>query len=106
MMTQNHQNLYDIRRRCIRAKDELNLNLYHRLRWVMFIEDHILETDQKLVIYHENLKRLRRHLEVLQQIHLAPATYLCAVAEVVRRRAFSQSFLLVSIQILYSLLAG
>lgn len=72
------------------------MNLYHRLRWVMYIEDHILEIDQKLVIYHENLKRLRRHLEVLQQIHLAPATYLYAVAEVVRRRTFSQSFLLVS----------
>ncbi|CAH1183184.1 unnamed protein product [Phaedon cochleariae] len=94
MMANNHQQLCDIKRRCTKAKEELSVNLYHRLRWVMYIEDHILEIDQKLVIYHENLKRLRRHLEVLQQIHLAPATYLCAVAEVVRRRAFSQTFLL------------
>lgn len=95
-MVQNLQQLWDIRRRCTKAKEELSINLYHRLRWVMYIEDRILEVDHKLVIYHENLKRLRRHLEVLQQIHLAPATYLCAVAEVVRRRTFSQSFLLVS----------
>ncbi|XP_018567229.1 RB1-inducible coiled-coil protein 1 isoform X2 [Anoplophora glabripennis] len=94
LIAHNHQQLCDIRRRCTKAKEELSVNLYHRLRWVMYIEDHILEIDQKLVIYHENLKRLRRHLEVLQQIHLAPATYLCAVAEVVRRRTFSQSFLL------------
>lgn len=60
----------------------------------MYIENKILEIDQNLVICHENLRRLRRHLEVLQQIHLAPATYLNAVAEVVRRRSFSQSFLL------------
>lgn len=53
----------------------------------------MLEIDHKLVVYHENLRRLRRHLEVLQQIHLAPAAYLNAVAEVVRRRAFSQAFL-------------
>ncbi|CAH1142100.1 unnamed protein product [Phyllotreta striolata] len=94
MMAANHQQLCDIRRRCAKAKEELSINLYHRLKWVMYVEDRIQEIDQKLVIYHENLKRLRRHLEILQQIHLAPATYLCAVAEVVRRRAFSQSFLL------------
>lgn len=94
MMARNHQQLCDIRRRCAKAKEELSVNLYHRLKWVMYVEDHILEIDQKLVIYHENLKRLRRHLEILQQIHLAPATYLCAVAEVVRRRTFSQTFLL------------
>nr|CAH7722813.1 unnamed protein product [Callosobruchus chinensis] len=94
MMAQHHRDLVDIRRRIFAAKEELSVNLYHRLRWVMYVEDKILEIDHKLVIYYESLKRLRRHLEVLQQIHLAPATYLSAIAEVVRRRAFSQSFLL------------
>ncbi|XP_072402255.1 uncharacterized protein Atg17 isoform X2 [Diabrotica undecimpunctata] len=94
MMAFNHAQICDIRRRCARAKEELSVNLYHRLKWVMYIEDHILETDHKLVIYHESLKRLIRHLIILQQVHLAPATYLCAVAEVVRRRTFSQHFLL------------
>lgn len=93
VMLHNHQQLCDIRRRCIKAKEELSSNLHHRLKWVMFIENVMLEIDHKLVVYHENLRRLRRHLEVLQQIHLAPAAYLSAVAEVVRRRAFSQAFL-------------
>lgn len=61
----------------------------------MYVENLMLDANHKLVIYHDNLKRLRQHLEVLQQIHLAPATYLSAVAEVVRRRSFSQAFLLV-----------
>lgn len=90
-----HEQLIDIRKRCIKAKDELSVNLYHRLRWVMYVENLMLDANHKLVIYHDNLKRLRQHLEVLQQIHLAPATYLSAVAEVVRRRSFSQAFLLV-----------
>lgn len=47
----------------------------------------------KLMIYHENLKRLRRHLEVVRQIQMAPETYISAVGEVVRRRTFSQAFL-------------
>lgn len=95
LMLDNHTQICDIRRRCMKAKEELSVNLYHRLKWVMYVESQIQETDQKLVIYHENLKRLRRHLEVIQQIHLAPVTYLSAIAEVVRRRAFSQAFLLV-----------
>ncbi|XP_050497686.1 RB1-inducible coiled-coil protein 1 isoform X4 [Diabrotica virgifera virgifera] len=94
MMAFNHTQICDIRRRCTRAKEELSINLYHRLKWVMYIEDHILETDNKLVIYNESLKRLTKHLIILEQVHKAPATYLCAVAEVVRRRTFSQHFLL------------
>lgn len=67
-------------------------------RWIMYVENLILETDHKLMIYHESLKRLRRHVEIIQQIHIAPAMYLSAVAEVVRRRAFSQAFLMVNIK--------
>lgn len=51
------------------------------------------DVDSKLMIYHENLKRLRRHLEVVRQIQMAPQMYVCAVGEVVRRRTFSQAFL-------------
>ncbi|KAJ8977506.1 hypothetical protein NQ317_017124 [Molorchus minor] len=94
LIAQNHQHLCDIRRRCTKAKEELSANLHHRLKWVMFVEDRVLEVDQKIVIYYEHLKRLRKNLEVLQQIHVAPAMYLRAVAEVVRRRTFSQSYML------------
>ncbi|KAF7996624.1 hypothetical protein HCN44_002270 [Aphidius gifuensis] len=94
VMLGNHNQLRDIRRRCTRAKEELSENIYHRLKWIMFVEKKIWEVDGKLVMYHENLKRLRRHLEILEQIHLAPQMYIDAVAEVVRRRTFSNAFLL------------
>ncbi|XP_012237466.1 RB1-inducible coiled-coil protein 1 isoform X2 [Bombus impatiens] len=93
VMLQNHNKLRDIRRRCTKAKEELSVNIYHRLKWIMYVENKMMEVDGKLVMYHESLKRLRRHLEVLQQIHLAPHMYMNAVAEVVRRRTFSQAFL-------------
>ncbi|KAK9308806.1 hypothetical protein QLX08_001395 [Tetragonisca angustula] len=93
VMLHNHNKLRDIRRRCTKAKEELSVNIYHRLKWIMYVENKMMEVDGKLVMYHESLKRLRRHLEVLQQIHLAPQMYMNAVAEVVRRRTFSQAFL-------------
>ncbi|CAL7935954.1 unnamed protein product [Xylocopa violacea] len=93
VMLQNHNKLRDIRRRCTKAKEELSVNIYHRLKWIMYVENKMMEVDGKLVMYHESLKRLRRHLEVLQQIHMAPQMYVSAVAEVVRRRTFSQAFL-------------
>ncbi|XP_071633138.1 uncharacterized protein Atg17 isoform X2 [Temnothorax longispinosus] len=93
VMLQNHNQLRDIRRRCTKAKEELSVNIYHRLKWIMYVENKMVEVGNKLIIYHESLKRLRRHLEVLQQIHLAPQMYMSAVVEVVRRRTFSQAFL-------------
>ncbi|XP_049830596.1 RB1-inducible coiled-coil protein 1 isoform X4 [Schistocerca gregaria] len=93
VMLKNHHQLRDIKRRCTRAKEELSTNLYHRLRWVMYVENHIYEVDSKFMIYHESLKRLRRQLEIVRQIHLAPQMYVKAVGEVVRRRTFSQAFL-------------
>ncbi|XP_071555260.1 uncharacterized protein Atg17 isoform X2 [Temnothorax nylanderi] len=93
VMLQNHNQLRDIRRRCTKAKEELSVNIYHRLKWIMYVENKMVEVGNKLIIYHESLKRLRRHLEVLQQIHLAPEMYMSAVVEVVRRRTFSQAFL-------------
>ncbi|XP_017878642.1 RB1-inducible coiled-coil protein 1 isoform X2 [Ceratina calcarata] len=93
VMQQNHNKLRDIRRRCTKAKEELSVNIYHRLKWIMYVENKMKEMDRKLVMYHESLKRIRRYLEVLQQIHLAPQMYMNAVAEVVRRRTFSQAFL-------------
>jgi hypothetical protein len=54
------------------------------------------DVGNRLMIYYEKLKRLRRHLDVIQQIHLSPQMYVNAVGEVVRRRTFSQAFLLVS----------
>lgn len=60
------------------------------------VEDKIWELDSLLVYFHEHLQRLRKHLEVFQQLHLAPGIYMNAIVEVVRRRAFSQLFLTAS----------
>jgi len=58
----------------------------------MLVEKRICDVDGKLIIYHENLKRLRKRLEVLKQIHDAPNIYAFLVVEVVRRRKFSSTF--------------
>lgn len=100
VMLHNHQNICDIRRRCAKAKAELSENIQYRLKWIMFIESSILELNQKLIIHSANIKRLRKQFDILRQIHLAPMIYVTSVAEVVRRRAFSQAFLLVSLNLL------
>lgn len=66
-----------------------------RLRWIMYVENNMFDLERRLNLYHDGLKRLRRRLNVVQQIHLAPSMYLTAVGEVVRRRTFSQAFLMV-----------
>lgn len=62
-------------------------------RWVMLVEKRICDVDGKLMIYHENLKRLKKRLDILKQIHEAPQVYAKLVVEVVRRRKFSTQFL-------------
>lgn len=93
VMLKNHQNLRDIRRRCANSKEELSKNLYHRLRWVMVVEKELADIDSKVLIYRENLRRLKKHLEIIHQIHLSPKIYLTTIVEVVRRKAFSKQFL-------------
>ncbi|CAG2107822.1 unnamed protein product [Medioppia subpectinata] len=93
VMLKNHQKLRDIRRRCARAKEELSGNLHARLRWIVFIEKKLSEVDSRVLIYRENIRRLKKHLKVVHQIHLAPKIYLASVVEVVRRKTFSSVFL-------------
>eukprot|EP00092_Neocalanus_flemingeri_P034467 GFUD01037478.1.p1 GENE.GFUD01037478.1~~GFUD01037478.1.p1 ORF type:complete len:1402 (+),score=479.73 GFUD01037478.1:84-4289(+) len=93
VMMRNHQHILSIRKRCAKAKEELSVNLYTRLKWVMFIQRQMAENGQQLVLYHEELRRLSRRLEVMEQLHLAPSIYLATVVEVVRRRSFSQHYL-------------
>lgn len=91
-MLRNDEKLRDIRSRCSRAKEELSSNLHARLRWVMFVQRQIADVDSRLVLQHENLRRLRRHFDLLRQLHLAPAVYLRSIIEVVRRRLFATKF--------------
>jgi len=51
------------------------------------------EVSHKLLIYHEGLRALKKRLDIIHQIHLAPEIYMTAVGEVVRRKSFSKAFL-------------
>lgn len=95
VMHKNHKKLRDIRTRCSKAKDELGKNLYQRLKFVIHIENRMYEIDSKLLFYHTCLRRLQKHLGIIEQIHQAPCVYVQAVTEVVRRRIFSSAFLMV-----------
>lgn len=59
----------------------------------------MFELDNKFLFHHQSLRRLEKHLGVIEQIHQAPSIYVNAVNEVVRRRIFSNAFLLVSFMI-------
>jgi RB1-inducible coiled-coil protein 1 len=93
MMLANHKKMNDYRDRCLRAKHELSVNLHARLKWIMYIEQQISNLDGKLMIYKENLVRLNRHFEIIDQVHKAPNLYLEACVEALRRRRFSRRYL-------------
>lgn len=95
-MLDNHRKLRDIRRRISKAKEELGANLVQRLKYVIHLENRMSELDSKLLFYNRSLRRVQRHLVVIEQIHNAPEMYVHAVTEVIRRRTFSNAFLKVS----------
>ncbi|XP_021922149.1 RB1-inducible coiled-coil protein 1 isoform X2 [Zootermopsis nevadensis] len=105
VMLKNHEHLLDIRARCTRAKEELCRNLHVRLRWVMCVENMISDVGNRLMMYHEKLKRMHRHFVIIQQIHISAQMYINAVGEVVRRRTFSQAFLVWASDLACQLLA-
>lgn len=93
MMLTNHKKMSDYRNRCIKAKYELSVNIHERLKWIMYIEQQISDLDGKLMIYKENLLRLNRHFEIVDQVHRSPELYLESVVEALRRRRFSRRYL-------------
>lgn len=103
VLLRNHKKLRDIRNRCGKAKDELGHNLYQRLKFVIHIENRMYEIDNRLLFYHTCLRRLQKHLGIVEQIHQAPCVYVQAVTEVVRRRIFSTAFLMVRAQHRFSI---
>lgn len=93
MMLANHKKMNDYRNRCVKAKHELSVNLHARLKWIMYIEQQISDLDGKLMIYRENLTRLNRHFDIVDQVHKAPDLYLKSCVEALRRRRFSRRYL-------------
>jgi RB1-inducible coiled-coil protein 1 len=60
---------------------------------VVYVQNNMNEVSHKLLIYHEGLRALKKRLDIIHQIHLAPEIYMSAVGEVVRRKSFSKAFL-------------
>lgn len=92
-MLKNDDKLRDIRSRCSRAKEELGVNLHARLRWMMFVQRQLNEVHERLNLQNENLRRLRRHFDLLRQLHQAPSIYLRSMVEIVRRKHFAAKFI-------------
>ena len=44
------------------------------MKWVVFIQNQISEVGQLLVMHVEELRRLRRKLDVVEQIHVSYCT--------------------------------
>ncbi|XP_046438218.1 RB1-inducible coiled-coil protein 1-like isoform X2 [Daphnia pulex] len=93
VMLKNDDRLRDIRSRCSRAKEELGKNLHARLRWMMFVQRQLNEVHERLNLQNENLRRLRRHFDLLRQLHQAPSIYLRSMVEIVRRKHFAAKFI-------------
>ena len=99
VMQKNHQQILSICNRSAKAKNELSANLHHRMKWVVYVQNQISEIAQSLMMHIEELRRLRRKLDVVEQIHMAPSIYMATAVEVVRRRAFSGQYLKKAISI-------
>lgn len=65
-------------------------------RWVMWVEQLIMEKERNIKIESEKIKRQRKHLKILQQVHDAAKMYIDALLEIIRRKHYSIPFLTVS----------
>jgi len=92
VMLENHTKIREYCRCIANSKDELGWNLHTRLRRIVWIENGMSEFDNRLLFNHRCLRRAERHISIIEQIHRAPSTYVAAVAEVVRRKIFSDEF--------------
>ncbi|XP_025419378.1 RB1-inducible coiled-coil protein 1 isoform X2 [Sipha flava] len=94
MMNKNNLRLCDIRNRSILAKQELCNILHPRLKWLIVIENKVSDVEAIMLLYSDSIKLTREYLDVVEQLHNTPKLYFNAVAEVVRRRIFSQALLI------------
>ncbi|XP_017110233.2 RB1-inducible coiled-coil protein 1 [Drosophila bipectinata] len=91
-MLDNHIKIRELCRCIANSKEELGRNLHARLRRIVWVENGMSEFDNRLLFNHRCLKRAERHICIIEQIHRAPSIYVDAVAEVVRRKIFSDEF--------------
>ncbi|XP_065207804.1 RB1-inducible coiled-coil protein 1 isoform X2 [Planococcus citri] len=93
-MKANHTNVRNCRFMCLQTKKELCDIIHKKLKAVMTIQERAAEIRSMLLLHGANMKRVRQYVEVVQQLHSTPKNYFSAVSEVVRRRSYSQAFLM------------
>lgn len=93
VMESNRTQLCNNLRTCAAYKSELCAYLQTRLQWVRKMFSDMRDTNEFVFLYYESIKKLRTHYDFLQSLRSTPSMYVCAVTEVVRRRAFSQAYL-------------
>lgn len=92
-LSDGHTQIKIFKNRCCKAKEELSNNLHVRLKWVMWVEQLIMEKERNIKIESEKIKRQRKRLKILQQVHDAAKMYIDALLEIIRRKHYSIPFL-------------
>lgn len=92
VMLKNHTEMSDYWRRIYMSKEELSNNLALRIQFMVQLENRMSELDATMLFFNRCLRRVQRHLVVIEQIHSAPTMYVQAIGEVVRRRTFAELF--------------
>lgn len=92
LMMENYEKLCAFKRRYLKAKNELICSLHSRLRVIMHTEKELSVVNSKILIYSENLKKLKRQFEIFAQVHVAPFVYFQTINEMLRRRHFTNNF--------------
>lgn len=92
IILQNLIELNGIKNRYLKAKHELIYNLHAKLKTIIMLESDLSSTNQALIICAENLRKLLKNLQVLNQIHLTPKVYFLSINEILRRNLFTKRF--------------
>ncbi|KAI5742719.1 hypothetical protein M8J77_010505 [Diaphorina citri] len=93
VMESNHTQLCKNLKTCASYKSDLCAYLQTRLQWVRKMFSDMRDTNEYVYLYYKSIEKLRAHYDFLQSLRSTPAMYVCAVSEVIRRRAFSQAYL-------------
>lgn len=88
----NNKHLKDLYNKFAVAKTELSSNLLMRLAWVTHCQKQLYSCDGRLTLLAENLLRVRRRFDILEQINIAPSLYCACLGEIYRRSTFQRRY--------------
>lgn len=92
LMLKHFTKAISIRKKFQNSKRELTFSLLARLKTIMICETELNSLNWRVVLYAESLKKLKRSLEVVEQLNLAPKVYFTVFKEINRRNKFNFFF--------------